>query len=70
MSFGSALGVVPLLESRLVLPGHWLTAHNLLVAVATRMITPGPVVVVATFAGYLGAGVRSSAPSPCSCRPS
>ena len=44
---------MPLLESELVQPGHWLTAHDFLVAVAAGMITPGPVMAVATFAGYL-----------------
>lgn len=55
-SFGSALAVVPLLENGLVQHGHWLTSHELLVAVAAGMITPGPVMTVATFAGYLVAG--------------
>ncbi len=52
-SFGSALGVGPLLESELIQPGHWLTARDFLVAVAAGIITAGPVMAVATFSGYL-----------------
>ena len=57
VSFGSALAVVPLLETGLVQRGHWLSAHDFLVAVAAGMITPGPVMTIATFAGYLVAGL-------------
>ncbi|MDE2580996.1 MAG: chromate transporter [Rhodospirillales bacterium] len=49
--------MLPLLKSELVQPGHWLTAHDFLGAVAAGMITPGPVMAVATFAGYPVAGL-------------
>lgn len=57
VSFGSALAVVPLLENGLVQHGRWLTSHDFLVAVAAGMITPGPIMTVAGFAGYLVAGL-------------
>ena len=47
----------PLLESELVQLGHWLTARDFLVAVAAGIITAGPVMAAASFAGYLVAGL-------------
>ncbi|MDE2005459.1 MAG: chromate transporter [Rhodospirillales bacterium] len=61
VSFGSALAVVPLLETGLVQQGHWLTAHDFLVAVAAGMLTPGPIMTIASFAGYLVAGLPGAA---------
>ena len=49
--------MVPLLEEGLVQKGHWLSAADFLTAVAVGMLTPGPVMTAATFAGYLVAGV-------------
>ena len=56
-TFGGGLAVVPLLEKGLVQQGHWLSAPDFLTAVAVGMLTPGPVMTAATFAGYLVAGV-------------
>ncbi len=56
-TFGGGLAVVPLLEEGLVQKGHWLSAADFLTAVAVGMLTPGPVMTAATFAGYLVAGV-------------
>ena len=56
-TFGGGLAVVPLLEKGLVQQGHWLSAADFLTAVAVGMLTPGPVMTAATFAGYLVAGV-------------
>ena len=56
-TFGGGLAVVPLQEEGLVQKGHWLSAADVLTAVAVGMLTPGPVMTAATFAGYLVAGV-------------
>lgn len=55
-TFGGGLAVVPLLEKGLVQQGHWLSSADFLTAVAVGMLTPGPVMTAATFAGYLVAG--------------
>lgn len=55
-TFGGGLAVVPLLQKGLVQQGHWLTAADFLTAIAVGMVTPGPVMTAATFAGYLVAG--------------
>jgi chromate transporter len=57
LTFGSGLAVVPFLHQGLVETHHWLTEQQLTDAVAMGLISPGPVVIMATFAGYLVAGV-------------
>jgi len=56
LTFGSGLVIVPFLEKGLVQQTGWLNEHQFLVAVAIGMISPGPVVITATFVGYLVAG--------------
>jgi chromate transporter len=53
LTFGSGLVIVPFLEKGLVQQTGWLNEREFLVAVAMGMISPGPVVITATFAGYL-----------------
>jgi len=52
-TFGSGLAIVPFLHSGLVDEHHWLTERQFIDAVAMGLISPGPVVIMATFAGYL-----------------
>jgi chromate transporter len=56
-TFGSGLAVVPFLHQGLVNSHHWLTEQQFTDAVAMGLISPGPVVIMGTFAGYLVAGV-------------
>ncbi len=56
LTFGSGLVIVPFLEKGLVQNTGWLNQGQFLVAVAIGMISPGPVVITATFVGYLVAG--------------
>jgi chromate transporter len=56
LTFGSGLVIVPFLEKGLVQHTGWLNEREFLVAVAMGMISPGPVVITATFVGYLVAG--------------
>ena len=60
LTFGGGLAVVPLLEKGLVQQGHWLSSADFLAAVAVGMLTPGPAITAAIFAGYLVAGVRGA----------
>jgi chromate transporter len=56
LTFGSGLVIVPFLQQGVVQEYGWLTERDFLVAVAVGMISPGPVVITATFVGYLVAG--------------
>jgi chromate transporter len=56
-TFGSGLAIVPFLHAGLVVVHGWLTEQQFVDAVAMGLITPGPVVIMATFAGYLVYGI-------------
>jgi len=56
LTFGSGLVIVPFLEQGLVQQFGWLDQRQFLIAVAIGTISPGPVVITATFVGYLVAG--------------
>jgi len=55
--FGSGLAVVPALREGVVHSQHWLTEPQFLDAVAVGLLTPGPIVITATWIGYQVAGV-------------
>jgi chromate transporter len=60
LTFGSGLVIVPFLEKGLVQQTGWLNGREFLVAVAVGMLSPGPVVITATFVGYQVAGFWGS----------
>lgn len=55
--FGSGLVIVPFLKTQIVDQYAWLTNRQFLDSVAIGMISPGPVVITATFVGYVLSGV-------------
>ncbi len=59
-TFGSGLAMVPFLHQGLVSDHHWLTERQFTDAVAMGLISPGPVVIMGTFAGYLVAGLAGA----------
>ena len=59
-TFGSGLAIVPFLHEGLVDQYGWLTERQFVDAVAMGLITPGPVVIMATFAGYLVFGITGA----------
>jgi chromate transporter len=56
-TFGSGLAIVPFLHAGLVDEHHWLTEQQFVDTVAMGIMTPGPVVIMASFGGYLIYGV-------------
>jgi len=55
--FGGGFVLVPVLHHHLVTELHWLTPREFLDGVAISNLTPGPIAVLATFAGYRVANV-------------
>jgi chromate transporter len=58
--FGSGLVVVSFVKAYVVDQYHWMTDRTFLDAVAIGMVSPGPVVITATFVGYIVAGITGA----------
>ncbi|MBI2346764.1 MAG: chromate transporter [Deltaproteobacteria bacterium] len=61
--FGSGLVIIPMIQRYVVDQYHWLDIKTFVDAVAVGMMTPGPVVITATFVGYLAAGLAGAVTS-------
>lgn len=58
--FGGGFVLIPVLHDRLVTGLGWLTPSEFLDGVAISQLTPGPIAVLATFAGYRVGGVTGA----------
>ena len=52
IAFGGGLAILPFLQHGVIQQYHWLNNKQFVDAVSVAMITPGPVVIAATFIGY------------------
>lgn len=57
MAFGGGFASVPLLYHEVVEVNHWLNSQTFMNGIVLGQVTPGPIVITATFIGYLLSGI-------------
>lgn len=60
VTFGGGFVMIPEIENEVVNSHHWLTHQEFADATALGQITPGPVLIMATFVGYRVAGLMGA----------
>jgi chromate transporter len=60
LAFGGGFASVPLLYREIVKIHQWLPSYVFMDGIALGQVTPGPIVITATFIGYQIAGIRGA----------
>jgi chromate transporter len=63
LAFGGGFTMIPLIQHEVVERAGWLTTREFIDGIALGQVTPGPIVITATFVGYRVGGVLGAATS-------
>lgn len=58
--FGGGFSMLPLIQQEVVTHYQWLTVDEFIVGIALGQVTPGPILIIATFIGYKLASVNGA----------
>ncbi len=59
-AFGGGFASIPLMLQEIVYDRGWMDAHSFMDGIALGQVTPGPIVITATFVGYLTHGLSGA----------
>ena len=59
-AFGGGFAAIPLMQHEIVDVHHWVPAQAFIDGIALGQVTPGPIVITATFVGYFFAGIAGA----------
>ena len=64
-AFGGGFAALPLMLNEVVYSRGWMTSTTFMDGIALGQVTPGPIVITATFVGYVSGGIKGAVVATC-----